>query len=149
MFGLLRVTCCPPLQFQVLLLFFTLPAISLAYMAASLGGRGALAATGVLRSTTSGAKSGRGQGAGRYRMPTPSDIFGTRRSPSEPNPNKRKPGRPKGSGKAGSTEPATAPSLQRGNRMRTLLNHRGPLDKTNLPTNVTAIARVGKKHKFK
>ncbi len=129
--------------------FFVLPAISLAYMTASLGGRGALAATGVLRSTTSGVKSGRGKGGGRSHMPTPADIFGTRRSPSQPNPSKGKPGRPKGSGKSSSAEPATKPSLRRQYRMRTILEHNGRLDRANLPANITAISRVGKKHKFK
>ncbi|MBE8182068.1 MAG: hypothetical protein HAW61_00925, partial [Candidatus Portiera sp.] len=47
------------------------------------------------------------------------------------------------------SESASTPTLRKPYRMRSIIEHNGQLNKQSLPGNISAISRVGKKHKFK
>ena len=137
---------------------FSLPAVTLGYLAANLGARGALAAQGITRATVSSRNSSKGtRGRGGSYLPSPGEIFGGGRGRSTSS----KPSPTTGGGTGGSTarstgrgqdnplsSPAT-PSLRKPYRMRSIIEHSGRLDKQSLPSNISAISRVGKKHKIK
>lgn len=132
---------------------FSLPAVTLALMTANAGYKGSLALTGIARSTIGAKKnSKRTPGGGSY-LPTPSDIFRTGgRRGGRPGQSKPSPSNPSSNSGGGATRPsesASTPTLRKPYRMRSIIEHNGQLNKQSLPGNISAISRVGKKHKFK
>ena len=138
-----------PTSISTVAALFTLPAISLARMSAGMGTSGALAATGIARSTVSGAKNParykRGGGYGRYGgglPPLPNrGTSGTAKDKATPT------GRKPNNNSSDSQPDLT--KARRPYKMRSIIEHSGKLDAKSLPKNISAISRVGKKHKVK
>ena len=126
---------------------FTLPAVSIAGMSAAMATRGFQASTSLARATLGGrGRHGKGKGGGMPgRIPLPDDIFGSGKKKSPP-PSKKKPDSSSKDGDA-SRAPADPGRFRRAYRMRSIIEHSGRLNQSSLPGNVTAVSRVGKKHK--
>ena len=117
---------------------FSLPAISLGKMAANMANKGTLSAMGMAKASA----NARGDSRQKPSLPLPSDIFGGRKSGGRKNGG--------ASSQSKKTTPNEAqPQMNSGYRMRTILEHRGKLNKEDLPGNVTAVSRVGRKHSIR
>ena len=141
-----------PTSISTVAALFTLPAISLARMSAGMGASGALAAAGVARSTVSGAKnpmrSKGGGGYGRYGggLPPLSNRGSGGTAQGKTESKSTSAGGPKNNS---ADSPPDLAKARRPYKMRSIIEHSGKLEAKSLPKNISAISRVGKKHKVK